>query len=74
MMSQLNLEGNLLYAYTYFAFAASFLGYFFSPLHLCQAFTVEHMGTTTQELYYEYKLLAPILLGVLVISFLFLVR
>lgn len=74
MMSQLNLEGDLLYAYTYFAFAASFLGYFFSPLHLCQAFTVEHMGTTTQELYYEYKLLAPILLGVLVISFLFLVR
>lgn len=68
MISQANISGMLLYLYTYFAYGASFLGYFFSPLHLCQAFTLEHMGVTTGELYKEYRLYAPVLLVVLIFS------
>lgn len=68
IVSQLNITGRLLYGYTYFAFGASFLGYFFSPLHLCQAFTLEHMKVSTSELYKEYKFYAPTLLLVLIVS------
>lgn len=72
IVSQLNITGRLLYGYTYFAFGASFLGYFFSPLHLCQAFTLEHMKVSTNELYKEYKFYAPTLLLVLIVSVLIL--
>lgn len=73
MVSQLNVSNDVLHIYLYFAYGCAFLGYFFSPLHLCQAFTVQHMGTTTKELYKEYKFFAPILLLVLIVSFLILV-
>jgi len=73
MISQLNVPLESLNVYIYFAFGCAFLGYFFSPLHLCQAFTVQHMGTTTKEIYKEYKFFAPILLIVLTVSFLILV-
>ncbi|HSH35597.1 MAG TPA: DUF401 family protein [Schnuerera sp.] len=68
MLSQLNIMGQLLYIYTYFAFGSAFIGYYFSPLHLCQAFTLEHMGVTTGELYKEYRFYAPTLLVILIIS------
>lgn len=68
MISQLNITGNLLYVYTYFIFGTAFIGYYFSPLHLCQAFTLEHIGVTTGELYREYKIYAPALLLILIIS------
>lgn len=72
IVSQLNITNRILYVYTYFAFGASFLGYFFSPLHLCQAFTLEHMKVSTNELYKEYKFYAPTLLLVLIVSVLIL--
>lgn len=55
MVSQLNVAGNMLYIYVYFAFASAFIGYFFSPIHLCQAFTIQLMNVTTLELYKEYR-------------------
>jgi len=73
MVSQLKVSNDILHVYIYLAYGCAFLGYFFSPLHLCQAFTVQHMGTTTKELYKEYKFFAPILLLVLIVSFLILV-
>lgn len=68
MLSQLNIVGELIYIYTYFAFGSAFIGYYFSPLHLCQAFTLEHMGVTTGELYKEYRFYAPTLLLILIVS------
>ena len=68
IISQLHMTSMLLYIYAYFAYGASFLGYFFSPLHLCQAFTLEHMKVSTNELYKEYRFYAPLLLLVLIVS------
>ncbi len=68
MLSQLNIAGEIIYIYTYFAFGSAFIGYYFSPLHLCQAFTLEHMGVTTGELYKEYRFYAPTLLLILIVS------
>lgn len=68
MISQANITMGLTYAYIYFAFAAGFMGYFFSPLHLCQAFTLEHMGVSTNDLYREYRFYALGLFIVLIIS------
>lgn len=34
MLSQLQVNTNMLYIYIYFAYGSAFLGYFFSPLHL----------------------------------------
>ena len=59
MVAQLGLSGDTLYLYTYFVYGASFLGYFFSPLHLCQVFTLQVMGVTTGEVYSQYKRYAP---------------
>lgn len=68
MVSQLDLSENMLYIYTYFVYGASFLGYYFSPLHLCQVFTLEVMGVTTGEVYKEYRMYAPTILILLIIS------
>ena len=56
MISQLNVSNDLLYIYIYFSFASTFIGYFFSPIHLCQAFTIQLMNVTTLQLYKEYRL------------------
>ncbi len=37
------------------AFTWSFLGYFFSPIHLCQLFTIEYMGVDNASVYKEYS-------------------
>jgi integral membrane protein (TIGR00529 family) len=68
MVSQLNVSGNMLYIYVYFAFASAFIGYFFSPIHLCQAFTIQLMNVTTLELYKEYRYYLLFSLIVLFIS------
>mgnify|MGYP000910988906 CR=1 FL=1 len=65
MLSQLNLSIGSLYVYTYFVYCCAFLGYFFSPLHLCQAFTLQLMNVTTKELYKEYKYLGLTLILIL---------
>lgn len=68
LISELGASLGMLHIYTYFAFGCAFIGYFFSPLHLCQAFTLQLMGVTTNELYAEYKLYAPLLMGALIVS------
>lgn len=68
MISQLEISGDMLHLYTYFIFGSSFLGYFFSPLHLCQAFTIELMEVTTGQLYNEYKKYAPTILILFILS------
>ena len=73
MIFALQVSEQMIYVYIYYAFACAFLGYFFSPIHLCQAFTVEHMGTTTKDLYGEYKYFPLLLVLVSIISFLILV-
>lgn len=72
MISGLTLSTNMLYIYVYFAYVSAFMGYYFSPLHLCQAFTVELMGVNTIDLYKEYKLYAPIMFVILIGTFFFL--
>lgn len=68
LISELGASLGMLHIYTYFAFGCAFIGYFFSPLHLCQAFTLQLMGVTTNELYAQYKLYAPLLIGALILS------
>lgn len=72
MISQLNVTNDMLYIYIYFAYISAFMGYYFSPLHLCQAFTVELMGVNTVDLYNEYKYYAPIMFVILIGTFFFL--
>lgn len=69
MIGQLNLSENVLYTYIYFVFGAAFIGYYFSPLHLCQAFTVEVMGAKTGALYKEYSKYAALMFLILMITF-----
>lgn len=64
----MNLSGNSLYVYLYFLCVSAFLGYYFSPIHLCQVFTLDEMNVNTGSLYKEYKLYALSISIVLVIS------
>jgi integral membrane protein (TIGR00529 family) len=50
----LPLSENMMLLYCYFTFIWSFIGYFFSPLHLCQLFTCEYMKVSMIDLYKEY--------------------
>lgn len=54
LLSMMELGNNALHIYTFFLLAVSFIGYFYSPLHLCQALTLNEMKVTTSELYREY--------------------
>ena len=58
IVSMMNLPIDRLYVYVYFLIGSAFIGYYFSPLHLCQAFTTQEMGVSTGELYKEYKIYA----------------
>lgn len=69
MLAQLDVTNEALYIYIYFAYAAAFIGYYFSPLHLCQAFTAEVMGAKTGDLYKEYKYHAAIMFIALIGTF-----
>ncbi|HBH13447.1 MAG TPA: hypothetical protein DDX29_10095 [Clostridiales bacterium] len=68
LIAQLNVSYEMLHVYVYIATGCAFIGYFFSPLHLCQAFTVQIMGVSTLDLYKEYRLYAPLLILILVVS------
>jgi hypothetical protein len=68
LIAQLNVSYEMVHVYVYVATGCAFIGYFFSPLHLCQAFTVQIMNVSTLDLYKEYRLYAPILILILVVS------
>ena len=59
LISNLPLSPNAKLVYCSFIFVWSFLGYFFSPLHMCQLLTVKHIGCGNAKVYKEYSKLIP---------------
>lgn len=59
LISNLPLSPNAKLVYCSFIFVWSFLGYFFSPLHMCQLLTVKHVGCGNSKVYKEYSKLIP---------------
>lgn len=54
ILISLPISENRLLLYCHMTFAWGFVGYFFSPLHLCQLFTCEYMKVSIQDLYKDY--------------------
>jgi len=69
ILGTLPLSGNMLLLYCHFAFIWSFVGYFFSPLHLCQLFTCEYLKVRMLDLYKEYWKFFVSLVAVLVVNY-----
>ena len=58
--------------YTFFVLVWAFLGYFYSPLHLCQLLTLKQMGCTQMQAYREHLRAAPfIMVGSFVLFYLY---
>ena len=75
ILSRIPLAANIVHIYVYFLLISAFLGYYFSPLHLCQTFTIRVMKVSTIDLYKEYSLYVLSSFGLLLLttaSFLFL--
>ncbi len=60
--------------YCHFTFTWSFIGYFFSPLHLCQLFTCEYLKISTIDLYKDYWKFFLYLVAVLMMSYFVMIR
>lgn len=69
ILTTLPLSNSQLLLYCHFTFVWGFVGYFFSPLHLCQLFTCEYMKVSTAELYKEYWKFFLSLVTVLIINY-----
>lgn len=65
----LPLSENLLLLYCHFTFTWGFIGYFFSPMHLCQLFTCEYLQVSMIDLYKEYWKFFVSLVAILVINY-----
>ena len=61
MINNLPLDAATKMVYCFFIYIWSFLGYFFSPLHMCQLLTVKHVGCGNGPVYREYSKLIPCL-------------
>jgi len=61
LINSLPLAANAKLVYSFFVYIWSFLGYFFSPLHMCQLLTVKHVGCGNGPVYREYSKLIPCL-------------
>ena len=72
ILTSLPLSGSQLLFYCHFTFIWGFVGYFFSPLHLCQLFTCIYLKVSNGELYKEYWKFFLSLVVVLIINYLFL--
>lgn len=59
MIASLGLGTTQLTVYAFFVFCCTFIGYFFSPLHLCQLLTIQSMGCKPKNVYKEYAKLIP---------------
>ena len=60
LVNNLPLSANAKLVYCSFIFVWSFIGYFFSPLHMCQLLTVKHVGCGNGPVYREYAKLIPL--------------
>lgn len=61
MVVSLGLSTTQLTIYAFFVICCTFVGYFFSPLHLCQLLTIQSMGCQPIDVYKQYAKLAPAL-------------
>lgn len=70
MVASLGLGSTELAIYAFFVFCCTFIGYFFSPLHLCQLLTMQAMGCQPKNVYREYlKLIPAVSVSVFVLFF-----
>ena len=69
ILTQLSLSHNQLILFTHFTVIWGFLGYIFSPLHLCQLFTCEFLKIKTSDLYKEYRRFIVALFVVSIIAY-----
>lgn len=70
ILTQLSISHNQLILFTHFAVIWGFMGYIFSPLHLCQLFTCEYLGIKTSDLYKEYrKYIISLFIALIVLNF-----
>ncbi len=69
LVATLPLSYEMRLLYTFFVFAWSFLGYYYSPLHLCQLLTVKYMNVTSGEMYREHAKMVPYLMTVSFVLF-----
>ncbi|MDD3439260.1 MAG: DUF401 family protein, partial [Clostridiaceae bacterium] len=60
---------NMLLMYCHFTFCWAFVGYFFSPMHLCQIFTCEYLKVSIGDLYKDYWKFFVSLATVLVLNY-----
>lgn len=61
LVNNLPLSENAKLIYCSFIFVWSFIGYYFSPLHMCHLLTVKHVGCGNGRVYREYSKLIPCL-------------
>ena len=59
MIHSLPLSPTQLLLYIFFLCIWSFLGYYYSPLHLCQILTIKYIGISTKDVYKQHLRLFP---------------
>ena len=59
LVATLPMDPTLKLLYTFFVFIWSFMGYYYSPLHLCQLLTIKYMGCATWPVYKEHLKIIP---------------
>ena len=59
LVGALPIAVELKLVYTFFVFVWGFLGYYYSPLHLCQLLTVKYMGCKNWDVYKEHLKAMP---------------
>lgn len=62
LVSALPMDPTAKLIYTFFVFVWSFLGYYYSPLHLCQLLTIQYVGCQSGPVYKEHLKAAPFLM------------
>ena len=68
----MNLPGMTQTVYAFYILAWSFLGYYFSPFHLCQLLTIKAMGCDSSDVYKQHMRMMPVLaIGSVVLFFIY---
>ena len=63
LVAPLQISSNEMLLYVWFIYIWSFIGYYFSPLHLCQILSNECIGCSLGSTYREYRFFMPILMA-----------
>ncbi len=68
----MDLPGMTQTVYAFYILAWSFLGYYFSPFHLCQLLTIKAMGCDSGDVYKQHLRMMPVLsVGAVVLFFVY---